>query len=105
MSQVTSSGALLIWIAVPPVARPQLQQNDQVVNTIVRQQAALHPGVIVLDPGPVVAPGGTFSAYLPGPSGQPVQVRDPDGIHLTPAGAARVLPLLLADIRTRWLVP
>jgi hypothetical protein len=59
----------------------------------------------VLDPGPVVAPGGTFAEYQPGTAGQPVEVRAPDGVHLTPAGADRVLPLLLADIRTRWLIP
>lgn len=105
MSQITSSGALLVWVVVPPVDRPQLQQNDQVVNAIVHHEAALHPGVLVLDPGPVVAPGGTFSEYLPGAGGQPVEIRAPDGVHLTPAGADRVLPLLLADIRTRWLIP
>jgi uncharacterized protein len=104
MSEVAGSGRLLVWIEVPPVARPQLQQTDQIIDGILHAQAARHPGVVLVNPGPVLAPAGTFTEYLPGSSGQPVQVRDTDGVHVTPAGAARVLPLLLAAIRTRWLV-
>jgi hypothetical protein len=95
---------MLIWVEMPPMARPRLQQTDQIINGIVRAQAKIHPGVLLVDPGPVLAPHGTFTTYLPGSSGQPVPVRDPDGVHLTPAGASRVLPLLLAAIRTEWRV-
>jgi len=104
MSEVAGSGRLLVWIEVPPVARPRLQQTDQIIDGILHAQAARHPGVVVVNPGPVLAPAGTFAEYLPGSSGQPVQVRDTDGVHVTPAGAARVLPLLLAAIRTNWLL-
>jgi hypothetical protein len=104
MSEVAGSGRLLVWIEVPPVARPRLQQTDQIIDGILRSEAAAHPGVLIVNPGPVLAPNGTFIEYLPDSSGQPVQVRDTDGVHVTPAGAGRVLPLLLAAIRTRWVL-
>jgi lysophospholipase L1-like esterase len=105
MNEVAGSGRLLVWVEVPPVARPRLQQTDQIIDRILRQQAATHHGVLLVDPGRVVAPGGHFTQYLPAPGGQQVQVRDPDGVHVTPAGADRVLPLLLAAIRTQWVLP
>jgi hypothetical protein len=104
MSTVAGSGRMLVWMEMPPMARPRLQQTDQIINGILRAQAKLHPGVVLVDPGPVLAPNGTFTSYLPGSSGQQVQVRTSDGVHLTPAGAGRVLPLLLAAIQTHWRV-
>jgi hypothetical protein len=104
MSTVTGSGRMLVWMEMPPVARPRLQQTDQIINGILRTEAKAHPGVVLVDPGPVLAPSGTFTSYLPGSSGQQVQVRTSDGVHLTPAGAGRVLPLLLAAIQTHWRV-
>jgi hypothetical protein len=104
MSEVTAGGRLLVWIEMPPVERPRLQQTGLIINAILRAQAATHPGVLLVNPGPVVAPSGTYTEYLPVSGGQ-VQVRDPDGVHMTPAGAARVLPLLLRAIRTQWTLP
>jgi hypothetical protein len=102
MSTVAGPGRMLVWMEMPAMARPRLQQTDQIINRILRTEAKAHPGVVLIDPGPVVAPNGTFTSYLPGSSGQQVQVRTSDGVHLTPAGAGRVLPLLLAAIRTGW---
>jgi lysophospholipase L1-like esterase len=104
MSAVAGSGRMLIWMEMPPMARPRLQQTDQIINGILRTQAKAHPGVVLVDPGPVLAPSGSFASYLPGSSGAQVQVRSADGVHLTPAGAGRVLPLLLAAIQTHWRV-
>jgi hypothetical protein len=102
MSEAAAPGRMLIWIEMPPMARPRLDQTDRIIDGIVRAQAKNHPGVLVVDPGPVLAPHGTYTTYLPGSSGQPVAVRASDGVHLTPAGAGRVLPLVLAAIRTEW---
>jgi hypothetical protein len=102
MSEVAGSGRMLVWLEIPPVSRPRLEQTRQIINGLLLAQAKAHPGVILVDPTPVVAPGGTFTTYLPGSSGQTVQVRASDGVHLTPAGAERVLPLVLAAIRTHW---
>lgn len=104
MDEVATPGRMLIWLELPPVSRPQLQQNDQVVNAIVRAQAAHHPGVVVVDPTPVLSTNGAFMEYLSDGPGQSIQIRDTDGVHLTPAGAGRVLPLVLAVIRRVWAI-
>src|SRR5205807_608452 len=95
-------GRTLIWVLVPPVARPLLEQTEHITNALVMAQARLHAGAFVVNPGPVLSPNGAFTMFVNGPGGRPVQVRADDGIHMTPAGADRVLPLLLADIRHRW---
>jgi hypothetical protein len=105
MDEVGAPGRMLIWLALPPVARPQLQQNDQIVNAIVRAQAARHPGVVVVDPTPVLTTNGAFMEYMSDGPGQSIQIRDTDGVHLTPAGAGRVLPLVLAAIGRMWTIP
>jgi hypothetical protein len=102
MDEVAVPGRLLVWLEMPPMARPHLQQSDQIINGILIAEAKTHPGVIVVDPDAALASKGAFSLYLKGPSGQLVQVRSSDGVHLTPAGAGRVLPLMLAAIDTRW---
>jgi hypothetical protein len=102
MSVVATSGRMLVWLEMPPVARTRLEQTREIIDGLLAAQARAHPGVILVDPTPVVAPHGTYTTYLPGSSGQTVQVRASDGVHLTPAGASRVLPLVLAAIRTHW---
>ena len=102
MSEVAGSGRTLVWLELPPVARTRLEQTRQIIDGILVAQARAHPGVILVDPTAVVAPRGKFTTYLPGPSGQTVQVRTSDGVHLTPAGAARVASTLLAAIGTHW---
>jgi hypothetical protein len=104
MSEVATSGRMLIWLEMPPVARTRLEQTRQIIDVLLAAEARAHPGVILLDPTPTVAPRGVFTTYLPSSSGQSVQVRASDGVHLTPAGAARVLPLVLAAMRTHWRV-
>jgi hypothetical protein len=104
MSEVAGPGRLLVWMEMPPVARTRLEETGQMINAILAAQARAHPDVVLVDPTPAVAPGGKYTTYLPGSSGQTVQVRASDGVHLTPAGSTRVLPLLMAAIRTRWRV-
>ena len=49
---------------------------------------------------PFSIPGIGYSEYLPGPGGNPVQIRTPDGTHLTSTGAlqfARTLTRAVAS--------
>lgn len=92
----------LVWLELPPTARPKLNRTAAVIDRALAVAAAGHPNVELVDLRPAVAPGGAFAEYLPGPGGQALQVRDSDGVHLTPAGAKRVLPLIDAAIRRHW---
>jgi hypothetical protein len=104
MQAVASPDRTLIWLELPPTARPKINQADAVIDRAVAASAAVYPGVELVNLGPPLAPGGSYAQYLTGPSGQTVEVRDSDGVHLTLAGAARVTPLIMAAIRREWRV-
>jgi hypothetical protein len=99
---VTAAHRTVVWLEVPSTARPQINRTDAVIDRVLTQAAGSHPGMQVVNLNPAVAPTGAYQEYLPGASGQPVEIRDSDGVHLTPAGGQRVAPLILAAIRRRW---
>jgi len=86
---------------MPPMASPQLNAQVQDLNAVDEAQvddrsrlAAYLSSVKVLGN----AQGG-FTTYLPDPSGAEIAVRDPDGIHLTPGGGARLAAAVIAAAR------
>lgn len=96
----------VIWLGIPAVRRPRLNQTKDLINQVVKLAAAARPDVTYLDLGPLVdGPGNSFTTYLTNGSGQSVAVRDSDGIHLTLAGAGLVTPVLLGDIDRFWQLP
>ena len=73
---------------------------------IYREEASRHPGVRFVDTRELFSDrNGSYSAYLPGSDGQPVLVRRDDGIHLTEAGADRLVPTVMAAIRADVRLP
>lgn len=96
----------VIWLGVPAMRRPRLNQTKDLINQIVQTAAAAHPDVSYLDLGSLVdGPGNTFSTYGTTAAGETVAVRDADGIHLTLTGAGLLTPLLLANIDRFWGLP
>lgn len=87
---LTARHAQVYWVIGPPVAKPTGEQNvttlDHIYETLAAPDSGSgHPPVINMNSA-FASPGGGYTEYLPGPHGQPVQVRTPDGTHLTPAG-------------------
>ena len=64
-------------------------------NQIVREVAADHPGTGVLDLYSDICPGGQFQATRNG-----IQLREDDGIHVTPAGAQMLAPEIFNAVTT-----
>jgi hypothetical protein len=96
----------VIWLGIPAVRRPRLNQTKDLINQAVKAAVAAHPDVTYLDLGTLLdGPGNSFTTYLTNASGQSVAVRDSDGIHLTLAGAGLVTPVLLGDIKRFWQLP
>jgi hypothetical protein len=96
----------VIWLGIPAVRRPRLNQTKDYINTIVKMAAAQHPNASFLDLGSVLdGAGNSFATYLTNSSGKAVTVRESDGIHITLAGADMVTPDLLADIDQLWHLP
>ena len=72
------------------------------LNTIVQQQAAAaHPPVqyISTDHSIGTAQGG-YTAFITNAAGQVVNVRTPDGTHMTPAGGEVVAQQVINELQT-----
>jgi len=94
---------LVIWLGIPAVRRPRLNQTKDTINQVIMTTATQYPGTTFIDTGTIFdGPGGTYTTYLTNAGGQPVRVRESDGIHLTLAGANRLTPSILAPIVQRW---
>ncbi|MGP0031104.1 MAG: DUF459 domain-containing protein [Acidimicrobiales bacterium] len=88
MALAESGGATVIWVGMPPMQNPQLSAEMDDINTIDQQQAAAQkPPVHFISSWSLLgSPPGTYTAFITNASGQVVNVRTPDGTHLTPAG-------------------
>jgi hypothetical protein len=96
----------VIWLGLPAVRRPRLNQTKDYINDAVKGALPKHPNVSYVDLGPLLdGPGNSFTTYLTTAGGNAVTVREADGIHITKAGADLVTPALLADIDQLWHLP
>jgi lysophospholipase L1-like esterase len=109
MQAATSSGARVLWVGMPPMADPLLNLKMVLLDRIYQAEARKVPGASYLSSWPVLSePNGDFASYLPDPSGNEVQVREPDGTHMSPSGAERLSRAVFADMDQLWglrLVP
>jgi hypothetical protein len=96
----------VIWLGIPAVQRPRLNQTKDIINSIVAAAEPTHPNVTYDDVGPLLdGPGNSFSTYHNDAGGKAMTVRASDGIHITLDGANLVTPGLLADIDQFWHLP
>lgn len=88
------------WLLLPPAGKPEFQRVFVAVNAALRQAAkAVGPGVVLLDDGAIVAPGGRFSMTLNGKV-----VRQDDQVHLSTHGASLVADEIIKALRRDGLV-
>ena len=90
----------------PPVGEPASEPAAAAIRAMYRDLADDHPGVTVVDPARLLGPDGRFALSLPCQEWEApacaadgtIAVRNPDGIHLTPAGGERYARILLDAI-------
>jgi uncharacterized protein len=103
MTTSTAAGVHVLWVGMPPMADPGLNAKMQVLNDIDQAQADLHRGVTFFASWPVLSdPQGNFAAFLPDASGNEVEVREPDGTHISAAGAQRLSQAAIAAMDHAW---
>jgi hypothetical protein len=99
--QIAGSGrALVVWLGMPPMENPGLSVEMADIDAVAAQQATqTRPRVhfLATDKTLGTAQGG-YTAFVTNAAGQIVNIRTPDGTHLTPGGgqvaAQQVLSLL-----------
>lgn len=102
IGEAKTAGAHVVWVGMPPMARPDLNSGMQLLNSVVESQIATDPDATFVSSVGVLGDGnGNFAAYLPDSSGAEVNVRTPDGIHLAPGGGERLSQAVLAALRTK----
>lgn len=97
-----SKGAATVWVGMPPMQNPTLNAQMADLNGVVQQQAAAaHPPVSYLstDRSLGTAQGG-YTAFITNAGGQVVNVRTPDGTHLTPSGGQVVAEQVINELQT-----
>jgi lysophospholipase L1-like esterase len=93
IAEANAAGAHVLWVGMPPMQNPGLDAALKHLNALVQAQVAATKdgGASYLSSTPSLGDKqGAFTAYLPDPSGAEINVRTPDGIHLTPGGGARL---------------
>jgi uncharacterized protein len=100
---LTGAGARVVWIGLPWIRDLASRQQVAALDDAFRTVAGRVAGVTFVDGAAVLAgPDGGYAEHLPGPGGRPERVRKLDGVHLCPAGAARLAAAVVAAVRGWW---
>lgn len=104
MAEANGVGAHVLWVGMPPMQDPGLDAALMHLNDLVQIQVAQvkDHGASYLSSTPSLGDmKGAFAAFLPDTSGAEVNVRTPDGIHLTPGGGARLATAVAGAMQTQ----
>jgi hypothetical protein len=106
MTELNHDGRDVYWVGMPIVSSKTFQAKIEIMNEIYRTEAAKHRMVHFIDSKPVFSGAdGGFSEYLPDDSGDLVDMRLNDGVHLTTAGGQRLAKVVWAAIAAEWRLP
>ena len=94
-----AAGAHVLWVGMPPMAEPDLNGEMQAINRWCRCQIVPgRHGPPTSPPPPCWATArGTSPPTFPKPSGVELNIRTPDGIHLSPGGGERLSQAVIAS--------
>jgi len=92
IAEANAAGAHVLWVGMPPMQDPVLDAKLRHLNSLVQTEVvAAGSGAAYLSSVPSLgSPHGDFAAFLPDAAGAEINVRTPDGIHLSPGGGARL---------------
>lgn len=88
----------VFWFLLPTPRGRGFQEIFSGVNRALRLAAGRVPGVRLVDLTPAITPGGTFHQTIVR-DGRTVNVRQGDGVHLSVAGSAIAVDVLVAAMR------
>jgi hypothetical protein len=101
MQLTQSGGATVLWIGMPPMQSPPLSSEMADIDVIDQREAALRtPPIHFISSWTLLGtPQGAYSPFITNAAGQVIDVRTPDGIHLTPAGGEVLSQTVLNYLR------
>jgi uncharacterized protein len=101
MQIAESTGATVIWVGMPPMQNSALSAKMFDINLLDQQQAALQkvPVHFISIWTLLGTAQGNYTPFITNSAGQVVNVRTPDGTHLTPAGGEVLSQTVLNYLR------
>jgi hypothetical protein len=106
LALLTSQGAKVVWIGMPPSPDFRRAIEWASMNRAVRNLARQSPDLTWIPGDRILAnPDGSWADILPGPNGNPQRVRRIDTTHLCADGAARLAAPVLDYLRTQYEIP
>jgi hypothetical protein len=101
MQLAQSDGATVLWVGMPPMQNAGLSAAMSDINAVDQQQAALQrPAVDFISSWTLLGTAqGTYTPFITNSSGAVINVRTPDGTHLTPAGGEVLSQTVLNYLR------
>lgn len=103
LREATDTGARVVWVGMPPMANADLNAAMAVEDTIYAHETDAFPGTVYVASAPVLGgASGQYETAGTDGSGQPVVLRTPDGVHLTPAGAGLLAAAVIDAVDSRW---
>ena len=103
---LTSEGAEVVWVGMPPDLNASRQEIFAAMNRAVRGLARVSSELEYVPGDRILAgPGGTWTDVLPGPRGGSQRVRRIDTTHLCAEGAVRLARPVLRYLQRQWDVP
>jgi hypothetical protein len=101
LAMVSSSGARVVWVGLPPMRIPVYNQKIAAINRIAYTVVSQSPQATWWNPDSYVGDdSGGFREFETLPNGQSMRLRATDGIHLSDEGAG-----LLTNVLMKWLDP
>jgi len=104
MTLARSAGARVIWVGLPPMQDPGRSAAMANIDNIDRLQAVKDHVTFVSSWRLLGTPQGQYTPYIVS-GGQEINVRDPDGTHIAPAGAELLSQAVITAMRTDLLIP
>jgi hypothetical protein len=102
-AEVHAAGARLLWAGLPVMRSASRTARYATVMAVTREALAGREDVVFVDNFATLAgPGGGYVDAMQDPDGQEVLVREPDGIHPSPAGADRLADTAVTEMVAAW---
>jgi hypothetical protein len=100
MQIAQSGGATVIWIGMPPMQNAGLSAQMSDIDTVDQHAAAQQkpPVHFVSTWTALGTPQGGYTAFITNAAGQVVNIRTPDGTHLTPGGGQVAAQLAMGEL-------
>lgn len=104
-SYLRGGRSYVYWLTLPAPAPARFARVFPSVNRAIERAAArVGSGVRVIDLGAVFTPGGRFRQSIT-VNGKTIDARQPDGVHLSYAGASVVASLIVDRLRSDHALP